>query len=377
MDDANSTALVPVESGGEVALPEDLVARATDYMERSRAETTRASYAWWAGRFEAWCQKHGVAALPASPETVAAWVTDLADNGTGPYLAWSGRGENKRQIEKPSRALSRSSIGIAVAAVQAMHRDNDYELNRKSRVLAQVMAGIARSKPASTRKAEPFVIRDMLELLDSINTDMKRGARDACLVTLGFGAALRRSELVGLDWQQLGTGTGFVCVKPEGILVVLTRSKASQDRPVEVMVPRAHLPEASRALEHWAEVAKLKPGEPILRSVTNGHVISDERLQAASVARIIKDLVADLAIHRSGGKLTRKEALAMAAGYSGHSVRRGVATSMAAAGADVLRMAKVTRHKSISVLQEYVDQVEGWGDGSGLKGIRGGKQEAA
>ncbi len=35
------------------------------------------------------------------------------------------------------------------------------------------------------------------------------GCRNAALLTLGFGAAMRRSELVGLDWQELGTGTGL------------------------------------------------------------------------------------------------------------------------------------------------------------------------
>jgi integrase len=168
-----------------------------------------------------------------------------------------------------------------------------------------------------------------------------------------------------------------VSVKPEGILVTLLRSKASQDKPVEVAISRADLPEACLALEHWAKVAKLHPGEPLMRSVTNGHVISGERLQAASVARIIKDLVADLAIHRSKGKLTRKEGKAIAAVYSGHSTRRGYASSAAAAGIDVLTMAKQTRHKSLSVLQEYVDAVDRWDEGSGLRGIKGSRKDAA
>jgi integrase len=292
-----------------------------------------------------------------------------------------GRKENKKPVTLPGTPLSRSSVQQAVAALQSKHRDAGYgsAIDRKHPALSKLLKAVNRSKPASVRKAEAFTITDLIELLPTINMDMPRGARDACLITLAFGAALRRSELVGLDWQTPGDGTGFVVVRPEGALVTLSRSKASQDKPVEVRVSRADFPEACRALEHWAKVANLQPGEPIMRSVTIGHVISpaSERLQAASVARIIKELAADLEIHRSGGKLNRKEARAIAAVYSGHSTRRGYATSAAAAGIDVLTMAKQTRHASLSVLQEYVDAVDGWGEGSGLRGIKGGRQKKA
>jgi integrase len=379
MDDKiRSTALVPIESGELVPL-DLLAAEAEDLAEKAQASTTRAAYAWWWARFEAWCAARGLQAMPAQMGTIVLWVTEISQYGTGPRTVMRGRKEAKKPVTEPGKPLSRSSIQQAVAALQSKHRDAGHgsAIDRKHPALAKLLKAINRSKPAVVRKAEALTVVDMLELLPTINVEMSRGARDASLITLAFGAALRRSELVALDWQEPGDGAGFVSVKPEGILVTLLRSKASQDKPVEVAVSRADLPEACRALEHWANVAKLQPGEPIMRSVTNGHIISDERLQAASVSRIIKDLVADLAIHRSKGKLTRKEGKAIAAVYSGHSTRRGYASSAAAAGIDVLTMAKQTRHKSLSVLQEYVDAVDRWDEGSGLRGIKGGKNKEA
>ena len=41
-------------------------------------------------------------------------------------------------------------------------------------------------------------------------------------------------------------------------------------------------------------------------------------------------------------------------GFAGHSLRAWFLTSAASAGADALKMAEVSRHKSIDTLQRYV-----------------------
>jgi hypothetical protein len=55
---------------------------------------------------------------------------------------------------------------------------------------------------------------------------------------------LRRSELVGLGWQSLGTGHGFLTLDKQGLHLTLIRSKASQDKPETVVVPAADMPVA-------------------------------------------------------------------------------------------------------------------------------------
>ena len=79
----------------------------------------------------------------------------------------------------------------------------------------------------------------------------------------GWAAALRRSELVSLDWHRLGTGGGFVRVDERGIFVTLMASKPSQDQAEKIVIPAEHMPKACQALESWAAVAELKAGEAI------------------------------------------------------------------------------------------------------------------
>jgi integrase len=200
------------------------------------------------------------------------------------------------------------------------------------------------------------------------------GCRNAALLTLGFGAALRRSELVGLDWQELGTGTGFVRIDERGILITLARSKASQDKAETVVIPRADFEPACEALEAWAARAQLQPGEPIFRAVNNRHAIAAERLTAHSVSRIVKRAMRDIA--RKRGK-TIEEAKETVRRFSGHSLRAGFVTSAAAVDVPPLRIAQHTRHKSLEMVNRYCREADKYSR-SALKGIfRAASEEAA
>jgi integrase len=319
-----SSALVPLpHDGGDVALPDELLSRAKDYAKEALAARTRKAYAYWWRTFSGWCRSHRRQALPASPETVAAWLTAPADGaGTG-------------------RPLARSSINQALAAVTKAHRAGGHVFDRKHPAIAMTWAGISRTKAlvGVERRAAPIVAADVCELLDTIDTARALGCRNAALLLVGWGAALRRSELVALDWEQLGAGMGFARLDERGILIVLARSKASQDKAETVVIPRADLPEACDALEAWAQRAGLQPGEAIFRAVDNRHRISGERLRGDSVARIVKKAMRDLARARCKTKVEARE---MVRRYSGHSLRSGFVTAAAAIDVPALKIARHT-----------------------------------
>src|SRR5437016_2288832 len=71
------------------------------------------------------------------------------------------------------------------------------------------------------RKAAPLMGDQLRELVTGLDPARTLDARDAALLTLGWAAALRRSELVGLDWRKQGDGCGFVEIIDQGIRVVL------------------------------------------------------------------------------------------------------------------------------------------------------------
>ena len=73
----DTTQIVVTSGGGLVALGA-AADRARDYVEHAKARNTLRAYrADWRD-FEGWCSDHGVPSLPAEPETVALYLSDLA-----------------------------------------------------------------------------------------------------------------------------------------------------------------------------------------------------------------------------------------------------------------------------------------------------------
>ncbi len=235
-----------------------------------------------------------------------------------------------------------ATISSYLAAVVVAHRTAGHAIDRKSPLIADVWQGIARTKARPARQARPLLALELRDLLDGLADEDPADVRDAALLSIGWAAALRRGELVGLDWQQQGAGRGFVSIDERGISITLIRSKASQEKPVLIAVPAADMPEAVAALEHWAERAGIKPGSPVFRGINRHGQVSAQRLTDRSVARIIKDRVHDAAR------------------------RRG----MSEAEADVpqYRIQQHTRHKTAEMVARYVREADKWGK-SGLKGV--------
>src|ERR1700754_3082635 len=61
-----------------VARREELTARARDFAQGSRAESTWEAYRRQWARFEEWCRAAGEKAMPAEPLTVARFLADVA-----------------------------------------------------------------------------------------------------------------------------------------------------------------------------------------------------------------------------------------------------------------------------------------------------------
>ena len=75
-----------------------------------------------------------------------------------------------------------------------------------------------------------------------------------------------------------------------------------------------------------------------------GDKVGTSHLSPQSVAMIIKEYA-----HKVGLDSSR---------YSGHSLRRGFLTSAARNGANIFKMADQSRHKSLDVLRQYVQEEE-------------------
>lgn len=333
---------------GDVALSDDLIGATKAFMVEARSESTRRAYgrAWRA--FKTWCEAQGRQHMPASPETVAAWLSAMA----------TGIGHAK--------PLARASINQALSAVLLAHRTAGTPIDRKHPLIAETWRGISRVKAKSdvVRKARPVLGSDLSTMLDSFG-QKPIDIRDRALLSIGWAGALRRSELVGLDWQRLGSGQGFVSVDDEAVTITLATSKASQDEAVTVVIPRADMRTAVSALLAWVELAGVVAGEPIFRPVNQHGHIGASRLTDHSVSRIIKSRVAKYARKRGNGKQAAKD---MAAAFSGHSLRAGFTTTAARNKIPSYDIRNHTRHKSVQTVEGYIREADKLTD-SVLKGI--------
>jgi integrase len=199
------------------------------------------------------------------------------------------------------------------------------------------MSGIRREHGTRPlRRAAPLELDPLARLLEQIDAATLAGARDRAMLLLGFAAALRRSELVALDVEDLHLDAAH------GLTVVIGGSKTDQERAgATVAVPYARVRDrcAVRALQAWLDAGAIDRGA-VFRQMRRGDTLTARRLSDQSVALIIK---------------RRARAAGLPPTFlSGHSLRAGYATAAAAAGVEERKIANVTRHKNLPVLRGYI-----------------------
>ena len=184
------------------AVPADELARAERYAESALAPATRRAYEHDWRTFATWCVARGPRAMPAAPETVAAFLAVEADREVRPV-----------------------TIGRRAAAIAAAHRAQDEPNPCDSGTVAAVLAGIRRERGVRPlRKAQPLELEPLARLVGPIDTATLAGLRDRAILLLGFAAAMRRSELVALDVEDLAFD--LRC----GLLVTIRSSKTDQEQ---------------------------------------------------------------------------------------------------------------------------------------------------
>jgi site-specific recombinase XerD len=222
------------------------------YAESALApSTTRAYERDWL-TFARWCAERSLTAIPAAPATVAAFLA----------------GEAEREF-RPVTIAGRA------AAIAAAHRAQDHPNPCDSGAVAAVMSGIRRKHgTAPRRQAKPLELDPLARLIEPIEAITLAGLRDRTLILLGFAAALRRSELVALDVEDLSFDLG------RGVTVTIRKSKTDQEQAGErIAVPYARARDrcAVRALQEWLQAAAIHRG-PVFRQMRRGDTLTDRRL---------------------------------------------------------------------------------------------------
>jgi site-specific recombinase XerD len=308
------------------AVPDRLADAMAGYVRAARAEATWRAHEADLRHFVTWCEHHGLSPLPATPRTVAAYLS----------------------AHVPP-ALSVSTLRRRLAAISVMHQaagHKDADLPTRAAEVRTVWAGIRRTHgvaPKKVRAARTKVINAFVAPLTSKPIDV----RDRALLLLGFAGALRRSELVGLD-------VADITEDDDGLRVRLRRSKTDQEgEGTTIGLPYGSNPATCpvRAWRAWRNLADLSAG-PAFRAVTRHSRIATTRLGDRAVAQMVR---------------RRALAAGLDGDFAGHSLRAGFATEGYAQGTPELAVMRHGRWRLASVMRGYVEEGGLWNDNAAAR----------
>lgn len=274
------------------------------YLREAVAPNTRRAYLSDLRQFEGWG-----GAIPCSPETVARYLSDQAGH------------------------LSIATLTRRLAAISVAHAAKGFSNPIPSPLIKGTLKGIKRLHGTPQHQAKPLLVEDLLRIMTVLGTSTKDD-RDRALLLIGFAGGFRRSELVGLQVEDID----FV---REGMIVMLQRSKTDQSgegRKIGIPFARGRFCPV-KSLEVWLQKSRIAQGA-IFRTVDRRGSVVAHRLSAEAVSQIVKSRAAQIGLDPEG--------------YSGHSLRAGLCTSAAAAGISTFAIRQQTGHRSDQMVARYV-----------------------
>ncbi|MHB0708002.1 tyrosine-type recombinase/integrase [Roseomonas mucosa] len=258
--------------------------------------------------FEAWCSAQDLSPMPASPESVAAYVDALAEAG---------------------RAAA--TIRQAVWAIGLIHRLDERPDPTTAAPVRLACKRMARQLGTRQAQAAPLG-EDDVRLILRLSGSRPADLRDVALLLLMRDLLARRSEAIALAVEDLAFA-------PDGSATALIRrGKTDPTGQGEV---RWLSPRTVEHLRRWLAAAGITAGE-VFRAVNKGGVAGGP-LVGSDVPRILKRLA-----QRAGLDPAR---------ISGHSCRVGMAQDLVASGAELAAVMQAGRWKSPAMPARYAERL--------------------
>lgn len=304
---------------------------ATARIERAPSPHTMRAYRKWIADWNDWCQHVGRCPLPATSQTLAEYVSHLADRNKGI-----------------------PTITVAIAAIRFQHAGAGYEGQPVGKLATLVARTHARERADSgvrTGQATPILLDTLRAMVDTCPPETARGKRDRLILVLGWAAMLRRSELAALQ-------LGDITQTADGLAVFIARSKTDKDaKGAGVPIPHGTHPDTDPARVWMTWVETLAD-----RGITTGALLRSIAQNGQIGARITGDGINDVV------KAAAKRA-GLTGSYTAHSLRAGGATAAYRAGSVVSAIAEHGRWaKNSPVVLGYIRSVDKWRDNP-MRGI--------
>lgn len=288
----------------------ELQDEAKKHLANSKAENTKRAYRNDWTQFSEWCVKNGLQELPADPETLVYYITFLG------------------------KTLKASSIKRKMTAISQRHETAGYPSPTKTALVKGVWDGIQRSIGIKEEGKDALWLDDLRQVIQAIPQNTLIGVRNRALLVLGWAGALRRSELVSLNSED-------VSKTRDGLILHLNRSKTDQKgEGQDVALPYGSNPLTCpvRSLEDWLAASGISEGPLFRRMDRHGNILG--RLSPQSVGLVVKRCCESVGIDSER--------------YGAHSLRSGFCSTAAKAGKPEHQIMKQTRHKRSDSLQRYI-----------------------
>ncbi|GAO00569.1 phage DNA recombinase [Komagataeibacter xylinus NBRC 13693] len=273
---------------------------------REAVATLRAYRADWV-HFTNWCAGHAVSPIPAAADVVAAYLRSLTE-------------------------FAPATIRRRLAAIGKMHRFNEMPWDVTD---GRIRAALTDMTERARRPAPPpaVVTPDMLRaMVERCADGSPRGLRDRCLLLFGFAGALRRSELVGLQVED---------VRIDRMAVVLSIREDGEAQPVHLPLPEAKEMCPAAAFTAWQQVAHRQTG-PLFRAISKGERVGGRALTPYAVTRILQRRAAMAEIPPE-----------IATALSAHALRAGYIVAALRQGMDTEALCQHTRYHDPRALRQY------------------------
>ncbi len=298
-------------SGRDLTL-DQLRVLAEDSFRAMRARATVHHYLLDWQQFCSWCYAHQLRALPASPDAVILFATDLTKNG-------------ERKVSTIQRKFS---------ALAKIHLHLGMPSPTHTPLVRQFLSGLRRELGVAVTRKRPVMVDDLKVIIGALPPSLI-GTRNRCILLLGFAGAFRRSELVALNTTDFETTA-------EGLVVAIRRSQTDQvgeGRVIGIPYGTGNTCPV-RALQDWLAASGIQSG-PVFRQVNRHGQVLPGRLSGEAVALVVKQYVEQLGFdpHR----------------FAGHSLRAGLAVSAAAHGKSERSIMRQTGHKISESVRRYIN----------------------
>ena len=296
--------------------------------EAAQSENTRMAYekAWQC--FVSWCQAVDVVPQEAKSGDVVRFLVAMASEG-------------RAGGDKP---LALNTLKLYRSGLNDRWRGMGLPSPASARIVDEVLQGLARLRGDTPRRVKALREYQILAMLESCGKGL-HGLRDAAVLSLGFAAALRRSELCNLGMEDLERkGT-------EGLIVHVRQSKTDAQgigQRVSVIQGKAIKPIAH--VERWLWASGICKGF-VFQTLLRGGVASGRPLDPGDVARVVKRYARRIGLDPRD--------------YSGHSLRAGFVTSAAVHHARIDKIMEVTRHRNTETVLKYIRDEESFVDHAG------------